>query len=291
MSAITNFEILSEMQQGSKEWLSLRTTKITSTDAAVILGASHWKNKLQLYHEKISDTQITHINARMQRGLELEDVARELFSIQHGIYMYPRVVVKDWAMASLDGMSDCGKYILEIKCPGEKDHQTALQGKVPEHYYPQLQHQLYVTGLDSIFYYSFDGVEGTCIVVKRDDDYIEKMVEEEKKFYDCLINKTPPQQDENDYIQRDDILWDSVVSNWKDVCDKKKHIEKEEEDLRNQLIFLSGGYNVRGSGISLCKINRKGSVDYSKIPELKNVDLDKYRKASTESWRITVNAM
>ncbi len=287
MSAVTNFEVLKDMNQGSKEWLSLRTTKITSTDAAVILGASHWKSKIQLYHEKVSNTCITHINARMERGLELEPIARDLFCIQNGIHVYPRIVVKDWAMASLDGMSECGKYILEIKCPGEKDHQMAIQGKIPDHYYPQLQHQLYVTGLDSIFYYSFDGVEGTCVLVKRDDEYIEKMVIEEKKFYECIINKTAPQQGENDYIERDDILWENVVYHWKNANDRKKMIEKEEEELRSQLIFLSGGYNVRGSGISLCKINRKGSVDYSKIPELKNVDLEKHRKESTTSWRIS----
>jgi len=110
----------------------------------------------------------------MREGLRLEPIARELFAIQNGIEMFPRVVVNDWAMASLDGMSECGKYIVEIKCPGEKDHLLALQGKIPEHYYPQLQHQLYVTGLQSIFYYSFDGTDGVTIVVKRDDAYIEK---------------------------------------------------------------------------------------------------------------------
>jgi predicted phage-related endonuclease len=223
-------------------------------------------------------------NDRMKRGLELESIARELFTIQNGIEMFPRVVINDWAMASLDGMSDCRQYILEIKCPGEKDHALALQGKVPEYYYPQLQHALYVTGVDSIFYYSFDGTDGVTLIVKRDEKYIEKMVEEERKFYDCIINKTPP---ESDYIQRDDYLWTQCALEWKSVNQQLKQLEKQENDLRDQLIFLGGELSCKGAGVSLCQVQRKGFVDYTKIPELKGIDLDQYRKPETTSWRIT----
>ncbi len=290
MSALTNVEILRDLEQGTAEWLSLRTTKITATDAAVIIGASHWKTRIQLYNEKISDTPITtFVNTRMKRGTDLEPIARQLFCIQNGIEVYPRVVTREWAMASLDGMSDDGKYIVEIKCPGEKDHVLALNGKVPDHYYPQLQHQLYVTGLQSIFYYSFDGTDGVTIVVKRDDAYIEKMVEEEKKFYECLINKTPPEPCENDYIERNDELWNQCASQWKFVSEQIKSLEKEEEHLRKQLIFLAADSNVKGGGIGLCKIQRKGSVDYGKIPELRGVDLEIYRKSPIDTWRITTH--
>jgi hypothetical protein len=68
-----------------------------------------------------------------------------------------------------------------------------------------------------------------------------------------------------------------------------KELQKQEEELRKELIFLSGESNSKGAGISLCQVVRKGSVDYSKIPELKEVDLDKYRKDSISSWRITCN--
>lgn len=286
MLALTNVEILRDLEQGTKEWLSLRTTKITSTDAAVIMGASHWKTRIQLYHEKLSDNVMNFVNERMKRGTELEPIARELFSIQNGIEMFPRVVVKDWAMASLDGMSECGKYIVEIKCPGEKDHSLTTQGKIPEHYYPQLQHQLYVTGLPSIFYYSFDGTDGVTIVVNRDNAYIEKMVEEERKFYECIVNKIPPEPSENDYIERDDELWNQCALQWKYISEQIKSLEKEEDHLRKQLIFLSADSNTRGGGISVCKIQRKGHITYDQIPELNGVDLEKYRKDPIKWWRI-----
>lgn len=275
-----------DVEQGTSEWLSLRKTKITATDACIIMGASHWKTRIQLYHEKLSNDPPTPSNERMRRGVELEPIARDLFCSLTGHKMVPKVVVKGWAMASLDGINNWNE-VLEIKCPGEKDHSIALCGKVPDHYYPQLQHQMYVCNSEKAFYFSFDGFDGVTVQVKRDDEYIEKMIEEEKKFYHCLITKTPPEPLESDYVERSDSIWQEYASRWKSVTDSIKELEVEEEQLRKQLIFLSGESNSKGAGISLCNVNRKGNVDYSKIPELKNIDLDQYRKASTSSWRIT----
>jgi len=283
------YPTLVHFEQGSPEWHALRKTKITATDAAVIIGASHWKTRTQLYHEKLSDEPPMPANARMQRGLDLEPIARSLFTIQTGIFVEPAVIVKDWAMASLDGLSDAMDHIVEIKCPGEKDHAIALGGKIPDQYYPQLQHQMYVTDLQEAHYFSFDGVDGVVVKVKRDDVYIEKLIEEEKKFYECIMSKNPPPVSENEYIEREDREWEEFALRWKLVTDSIKQLEKEEESLRSQLVLLSGQYNTKGAGVSLCQINRKGTVDYSKIPELKSVDLEAYRKEPITSWRITAS--
>ena len=281
------FEMAPEYIQGTKEWLKLRKTHITATDSCIIMNASPWKTKLQLYHEKISEENNTFMNEKMQRGVDLEPIARDLFTIKTSIEMHPRVVVKDWAMASLDGISPCCKYILEIKCPGPKDHEIAISGKVPDHYYPQLQHQMYVCDVPFVYYFSFDGADGVIVKVQRDDEYIETMIIEEKKFYDCLMNKTPPETSENDYIERNDSTWQQCASKWKTLSETIKELEREEEELRKQLIFLSGESNTKGAGISLCQVVRKGNINYSKIEYLKSIDLDQYRNPSSSSWRIT----
>ena len=105
------FEIAQEFVQGTPEWLALRKKKITATDANIIMRASRKKTRLQLYHEKLSDDPPKPPNKWMQRGLDLEPMARELFCIKTGFVMHPKVIVKDWTLASLDGISDCGKYI------------------------------------------------------------------------------------------------------------------------------------------------------------------------------------
>lgn len=276
-----------EYIQGTHEWLELRKTKITATDASIIMGASHWKTKTQLYQEKTSNAIPMFANEKMQRGLDLEPIARDLFTVKTGIKLSPKVVVKEWAMASLDGVDSTGKIIVEIKCPGSTDHATAVSGKVPDHYYPQLQHQMYVCNVDKMYYFSFDGADGVILEVVKNAEYLEKMLIEEMKFYQCLQSRTPPEPSENDYIERTDHLWVEVASRWKFVTERIKELEKEEEELRQQLISLTGDYNTRGSGISLCQIQRKGNVDYSKIPELRTVDLEKYRKPASLNWRIT----
>lgn len=275
------------MIQGSPEWLLLRKTKITATDAPVIMGASHWKTKIQLYHEKTSEKYKPTVNAAMQRGTDLEPIARDLFNIKTRWDMKPAIMVKDWMMASLDGRDEDSGSIVEIKCPGERDHAIALSGKVPDHYFPQLQHQMYVCDVQLAYYFSFDGIDGVVVKVKRDDDYIEKLIDEEKKFYECLKNRIPPEPSEDDYVERNDNLWNECAENWMSVNRAIKDLQSQEEDLRKQLIFLSGESNTKGAGISLCQINRKGVINYSKIECLKNIDLEPYRNPSSISWRIT----
>lgn len=186
---------MSVLVQRTDEWLALRKTKITATDACVIMGVNPWKTSYRLLEEKLGYVETGPINERMQRGIDLEPVALDLFNIKTGLEMEPCVVFHpdhDWMMASLDGITKYGPNVLgdnivEIKCAGKVDHGAALKGKVPKKYYPQLQHQLAVTGLDMAHYFSFDGIDGVILEVKRDDEYIEKMIEAEKRFYDILV--------------------------------------------------------------------------------------------------------
>ena len=273
--------------QGTEEWFKLRKTKITATDACAIMGVDPWKTRLQLYHEKLSDDPPKPPTERMQRGIDLEPIARSLYNLQTGWNMQPEVIEKGFVMASLDGRDQDSGRILEIKCPGEKDHAIALAGNIPDHYYPQLQHQMYVAGVCIMDYFSFDGIEGVIVTVKRDDEYIEKMLKAAEDFYECLVNKTPPEPCERDYIQRDDPVWQQCTLRLKSLVDMIKDLEIEEQEVRKQLVFLSGESNSKGAGISLCKVIRKGNIDYSLVPQLKGIDLEPYRKASSSSWRVT----
>lgn len=113
------------------------------------------------------------------------------------------------------------------------------------------------------------------------------MIAEEYKFYLCMQNNTPPDPSPDDYVERNDTTWQQCASRWKALTEQIKALETEEESLRKQLVFLSGESNTKGAGISMCKVIRSGAVDYSKIPELKNIDLNQYRKDPINSWRIT----
>jgi putative phage-type endonuclease len=284
-------QILFDVEQQSEQWFALRKTKLTATDANVLMskeGSYFGKTPTTLYNDKTSDAPPKSPNEAMQRGSRLEPIARELFEVQTGIKMEPQVVVKDWAMASLDGMNHTGDLILEIKCPGPKDHAVALNGKVPDHYYPQLQFQMYVTDLDEVFYYSFDGFDGCLIVVKRDEEYIANMIQVCKKFYDCLVNRIPPESPQDDYLNmEDEEMWAYHLTRYKKICKDIEELEADKKAIKDSMRFLSGEVNAKGNGATLSLVTVKGRIKYEKIPELIEVDLEKYREPSRTEWRLT----
>ena len=280
---------MSILIQGSDEWLQMRKSKIGASDASAILGISPWKSALKLWEEKLSMTTQTFKSSSMQRGIDLEPMARELFTAKTGIEINADVRFSnkyEWMMASLDGIDVKNSHIVEIKCPNSKDHSIAVSGKIPDHYYPQLQHQMAVCEVDEMFYFSFDGFDGVIVKVKRDDEYIENLIQKEQEFYECMINRTPPKSSEINYQERHDDEWMKYASKWKSLNESIKQLDKEEKIVREKLIELSGESSSRGQGISLCRVERKGTIDYSAIPQLKNVDLEKYRKPSSLQWRI-----
>ena len=189
--------IISDVEQGTPEWLEFRRNKIGASDAPVIMGVSPWKSIGKLFDEKIGMKDCDPSNIYQERGLMLEDSAREYFFLITGYEVKPDVFTSekyDWMIASVDGISADKKILVEIKCPGEKDHDLASLGIIPEKYFPQLQHQLEVLNLNKGYYLSFSEEEVYIIPFYRDQDYINKMIKAELEFYHCLENFTPPKR-------------------------------------------------------------------------------------------------
>lgn len=227
----------------------------------------------------------------MLRGHTLEETARLAFEKNMNLIVFPRVVQSlkhEWMIASLDGIDMDGKILVEIKCAGEADHALAMQNKIPEKYYPQLQHQLAVTGLKKGYYYSFNGDDGVVVEVEHNPQYIEKLIEEEKKFMECLQNQAEPSLGSKDYCHRDDMDWNERAQKWLQKKLELENIEQEEKTLRNELIEMANCQSSHGGGIRLTYSTRKGAIDYRSIPCLKEIDLEKYRKPSTSVWSLSI---
>lgn len=277
-----------ELIQNTPEWLEFRRKKIGASDAPVIMEVSPWKTPYQLWLEK-TGTSNSSTTPHQQRGHDLEETARQVFEKRTGMIMFPKVMLHpsfDWMMASLDGIDIDGKSIVEIKCPGQTDHEIAKEGKIPEKYFPQLQHQLAVTGLEMAFYFSFDGSEGIILEVEKDDAFIDKMLDREKTFWKCMSTLTPPAMNQRDFVNREDKEWTETTQKWLNIHGQLETLEEEEKKLRETLIQMAGGQNVMGGDVRLTRSLRKGNVNYAQIPELQNIDLEKYRKEPIEVWRL-----
>lgn len=278
------------LDQNTKEWLEFRKTRIGASDASSIMGENIWKTKYQLWEEKITPFHETPVTAAMQRGIDLEPVARQAFIAQTGVPIEKMTVQHDeydWMIASLDGINTDHKVIVEIKCPGLKDHGVAIEGNIPLKYYAQVQHQLAVTGYDLAYYYSFDGKYGVVVDVERNEEYIAALINAEKAFMECLRTMTPPDKMSREYVEMEDNEeWIETAQAYLEAEEKLLKWEQEVKELRSKLEDIAGGSNASGAGITLQKVLRKGTVDYTKIELLKGLDLEPYRKPSSEAYRL-----
>lgn len=277
------------IEQNTPEWLETRKNHIGASDAPIIMLSSPWKTPYQLWEEKIGIRE-NNVNAAMLRGHELEPLAREAYNLLTGNDVSPKVVFradKPYMMASLDGLSKDAQTVVEIKCPGATDHQLAASGIVPEKYYAQLQHQLAVTNLKQLDYFSFSEKSSHIVKVLRDDEFIEKLMKKEEEFYKCMQTMSPPPLTGRDYMETYDTEYAEAAREWLEMARILKAFKEKEQIARERLIELSNNQNTRGFGVKCQKVVRKGTVDYTKIPELQKIDIEIYRKETIISWRIS----
>lgn len=277
------------IEQGSREWLELRCKKITATNIAPIMGLSPYKTAIALWEEKLGFREPEKTNAKMYEGSRLEVLARDYFNMIHDTDFAPAVLQHgeiDYLMASLDGINKKGE-ILEIKC-GQGSHDLAKKGVVPEYYLSQLQCQMYCADTKQAFYFSYRGDDDNILlVVDRDDDFIDKMLVEADKFYKMLVNFTPPTACDQDFIKRDSKELKFYIEIWKQTKEELKKLENKDLLLRDTIISMCENQSSECAGVRIAKQTRRGNIEYGKIAELKNVDLEKYRSKSSTSFRFT----
>lgn len=293
-------EIAKGIEQGSAEWHAIRSHHLGASDAPMIMGVSPWNSRRELWLEKLGLGKVQEENDAMRTGKESERIIRNNFIYHSNILVSPSVRFSrttPFMMASLDGISECGNIAIECKLANKEDHFRALTEKVvPDKYYPQLQHIISVCDLgNGITYCSYNPYsflprdQFVMFDIPRDDEYIEKMIREEKKFWECVRNFEEPEPGPNDLKRMDSSEWREASNEWKQAKLQLQIAEEKEKKYRQQLIDLSEDDNCEGFGVKLLKVLRRGTIDYSRIEELKNLDLNKYRKQPTTSWRIIEN--
>jgi putative phage-type endonuclease len=178
------------------------------------MGVSEFKTRLELYHQKrLPNPPPEETNFVAERGNRMEPKILALFNLMTGKNFKPRLLeLEDTPLkVSLDGAPADGTLndVLEIKTVGKDKHQEAKEGKVPAAYWPQVQHELAVSGADRCWYASYwdeewneDNIraENLAIVcVTPDLEYQRKMLQAQVEFWKCVQDGTPPPPCEDDY--------------------------------------------------------------------------------------------
>lgn len=279
--------------QGSPEWLLYRKSKITSTDMAAIMNLSPWVTAVDLWREKVGLKPPPVMTAPMQRGRDHEDDARLMAIDELGLHFTPEVVVSDdapWLMASLDGMSDNGQCLIEIKTPQPHNFEKTEVEPIPKHYYIQMQAAMAACdGIAKMCHYCVYSPElGRLNIrpVERDEAMISDIIEQSRIFwrrireFDC-----PPPL--HRVIETQQMA--EAVDRYRIAKDMAARAKEMLEEAQAEIESLAGEDSVQGFGLKLTRYWRKGNVDYSQIPALKEIDLEKYRKPGAEQIRISIN--
>lgn len=162
---------MEEAIQGSMEWLRDRAGHVTAgrTEDVKAFGkdgktelAARKNYKMRIVTERLRGEPIMEgfVSAEMQRGIDLEPVARARYEAETGNMVDQRGFVKHpvikWFGASPDGViGDDG--LVEIKCPNTLTHITyMIDGVVPEKYKDQMIAQCMCLEKKWVDFVSFD---------------------------------------------------------------------------------------------------------------------------------------
>jgi len=287
------------MQQGTKEWLEFRRTRIGASDSPIIMGLSPWKTPYELWMEKTGRREPPGMTDNQAFGHQMEGRIRLEYEAQRGELFMPEVVTSsefDWMIASLDGISGDRETIIEIKTCGAKVFAEALQGHVPDYYMIQVQHQLFCSKAKRctmLFYNHSEQVKtgnGLAIVDVMPNENIqaETVHHSADFYYKNMLEDLSPPVSEKDYVPFEDCAEvKKAAKDWLDAHRCMQEAKKKKEAAEQILKDATDGGNSLGHGVKLSYVTRKGSVDYSKITELQDVDLDAYRKPSVTYSKIS----
>jgi putative phage-type endonuclease len=256
------------------------------------MRSSPYKTRYKLWREKVLGEE-QPMNLAMQRGVNLESKIREEVEKLTG-QLFPSCVQVHpqypWMMCSFDGLSEDGT-VLEIKTTSAQKLQSMLVGdifQIPEMWQWQVQHQLCFPMAKKAILYVSDGKIGFQVQIPSDPYMIEDLISEEEVFWrEHVMKMIPPKLEKGDWKERNDEEWSKAAAEMILATDNLEIVQRRYDEARQDLIRMSGEESCEGAGVVVTKFFSKGSVDYSSIPELNGVDLEKYRKPGRESWRVT----
>lgn len=280
-----------KLVQGTPEWHAHRQGMRNASETPAVLGLSPWLTPYGLWLIK-TGRHSQPVTPPMAHGTQLEPQARAAYEAQTGEIMNPLVMQDGPYSASLDGINLAGSLIVEIKCPfrGRQSSlwREAVSGNVPCHYAAQVQHQLMVSGAVAAHLWVYAEGEGLLLTLQRDEALMGAIHEAWEAFQPYLDQDTPPPLTDADAEQRDDAAWSQAAQDYLAAKRQADTADEALEAARKALVALSHHPRETGAGVSVVRLWKPGNVDYKRVPELKGVELDRYRGEGRQEVRVTV---
>lgn len=261
------FRETANMTEG--EWLEARREGIGGSDVGVIAGLSRYKSPMMLYLDKIGELQDQEAGEAAQWGHKLEAVVADEFKARTGFHVQRRNAILQhedypFMLANVDRLvrTPEGEWgVLECKTASEYKKGDWEGENVPETYYLQLQHYLFVTGYKfGYLAVLIGGNKYRQYKVVADPEIHEFLVQLESNFWSMVTERRMPQADGNpattEYLNR---IYASVekgkvaqlppaakdtYEQYLSAAEERKAWEAKEEEYKNQLKAMVGDAEV-----------------------------------------------
>lgn len=159
--------------QGTPEWLALRRDYFTASEAPAMMGVSPYMTRSELLQQKatgITPEVDERTQARFDAGHAAEAAFRVIAEEIIGEELYPVTGSTEIdglkLLASFDGLTMTEQNGFEHKLYNASLAEAIeLDHEIPSTHYWQLEHQLLVSGADTILFATTDGTKNKCAML------------------------------------------------------------------------------------------------------------------------------
>lgn len=299
-----------EQDKEPEKWVKLRTTGIGGSDVGAIMGLNKYASPLSVYLSK-KNVEGFKGNASTEWGHILEDPIIKKAAEELGVEiisvpgMYTSLDIP-YLNANLDGLCHTNHQVtirgetidglggFEIKTSNNGDGFS--EDEIPDSYYCQVQHYMFVTGLNWFILTAFfmNTKRAKHYVIKRNDSFIyEKMLPAEKDFWEnYVMADNPPEpigvDSESEYTANlniaDEIILDAetedLIAERMSIQQQIKELEQKESALKNSiLIHLSAlSHSDKTTAEKVNGIGERYNLTYN-LQKKVSVDTDALKKS------------
>ena len=287
-------KLLNTKKISHDEWLEMRNKGIGGSDCGAIMSQNPWKSAVQLWLEKTGKLESPDISGKLavKLGNKLEQAVAELFTEETGLTVkrnnhvlahseYPFMI----ANIDREGRDAEGKrFILECKTTGSYSGKEWEGDDIPLHYELQVLHYLIVTGYD--YGYIACLIGNSKFVVKKvelDELIKARIIEEETKFWQCVLNDEMPPVDKSEsctailsemypVANENTIQLDDEID---DLLSQRETLKSQAKDLDSTINYIENEIKAR------LQDNESGFIKGYKVT-WKNVTSNRFDSKSFE---------
>lgn len=276
-----------EEMQNREAWLKLRNTGLGGSDAAVVLGVSPWKSKLELWMEKTGQKEPADLsdNERIYWGIKNEANIADWFTEVTGKKVIRRGMMRSdeypWMLASVDREVVGERSGLEIKTAGVDQAKYWKDDEMPDGYYLQCQWYMAVTGWERWYVaVLIGGNQAIWKEIPRNEEQIAELIKASGEFWKMVETGQMPEVDalsgpaladmypggDRESVEMNNLA--TVYEQLKGLKENKKLLENGIKALENEIKMAMGNHEritIDGNKVSWLTQDGRKTIDSKRL--------------------------